>query len=340
MKWLLSFIIVVVLIRQGLAADLVAEPKKKSIWEIEVESVETGKFSVKGSVFGIGDPVHETLTIKALIDSGLAKNGVTNEDPDVVQFVRGVFWNDDPCAQLFAENEFQPLKPSYGVSWYSDFLYASKYKDHSFDFKSLSCELLGRSHFGDLQFLHGMADKDGVKPADTAAKMIVWANVMYRVAIGQIDANESLDADKTAKHLINQLSAKITPMELFRAKTKPEAKARALGSLLHMIQDSYSYGHVKREKSEPNDEGAILQFLSYINQNAKKHAHDDKWSAGSTDLEKTLSVPGARRALIASTEICKLYKSKIPWEKVEQYLINGPLVVSKNAVASGPGDYK
>jgi len=91
----------------GVAAQS-AVPVETSIWKIEVEPKpsEPGKYAIKGSVFGIGDPVHETLTLNALIGGGMAPAGTARKSPSVVQYMRGVFWNDDPCAQLFTENDF------------------------------------------------------------------------------------------------------------------------------------------------------------------------------------------------------------------------------------------
>ena len=312
---------------------------RESIWKIDIEIDNSGKYGIRGSVFGIGDPVHETLTLKAIVDSGLAKEGAGIKDPKVVQYIRGVFWNDDPCAQLLTENEFLPLKPSFGAAWYVDFSNAGAEKNPASEFQQLSCPLLGRSHFGDLQFLHGMADQDGIKPAETLARLLGWASVTYRIAIGVIGANTPLSTDARAKSLLGKFSAQ-DALSLFRTKDKTEANQRALGSLLHMVQDTYAHGHVKREKRPGGEDGPVVQFMSYANQNAKKHAHDDTWRGGSTDLEKTTAIPGARDALKASTKIAEFYKSKAPWDEVEQYLKNGPLLMSEKAEVSGAGDYK
>lgn len=251
--------------------------------------------------------------------------------------MRGVFWNDDPCAQLFAEDDFSPLKPSFGAVWYVDFQKARKAESQRNAFQDLVCKLLGRSHFGDLQFFHGMADRNGVKPNETAERMLAWASVTYRIAIGEIGVQTPLEADAKARTLLLSIGD-WTAMRLFRAKTAAETRARALGSLLHMIQDSYAHGHVARAGAGPNA-GTITQFLSYVDQDEKKHAHDDSWSSGTNDLERTLSIPGARDAFSASTEIVRLYKAGATWASVEQYLKGGPLFVMPDAQVSGPGVY-
>jgi len=338
----LSWLAVVLLLGAKAGAAEVEHLEERSIWKIEVEpdQAEPGKFKINGSVFGIGDPVHETLTLKALIDGGVARTETRRKDDSIAQYIRGVFWNDDPCAQLFTENHVNPLDPSLGVVWYLEFRQAAKVESQRAGFSDLkSCPLLGRSHFGDLQFLHGMAERNDVKATDTLQRMIAWASVSYRIAIGELSVDAPLEEDPTAKSLgllIGDWNAK----RLLRANMEEEARSRALGSLLHMIQDSYARGHVSRI---PNgaDAGSIRQFLSYIDQDEKKHAHDDSWSEnGPDDLARTLGVPGARDALSACIEIVRLYKKKTKWSVVEQYLKQSVLRVVPDAVDSGPGDYK
>ena len=316
--------------------------QERSIWEVEVkpDPEVPGKWKLEGSVFAIGDPVHETLTLQALIDGGVVRQGTGRKDDSVAQYIRGVFWNDDPCALLFTEDHFRPLEPSLGWVWWVEFRQAATAESQRVGFSNLkTCPLLGRSHFGDLQFLHGMAERNGVKAAETFQRMLAWTSVSYRIAIGDLGADIPLEADPTAKALglvIGNWSA----MRLFRASTEGATRARALGSLLHMIQDSYARGHVSRVASG-NDAGAINQFLSYVDQDEKKHAHDDSWSAkGPDDLARTLAIPEASDALIASTEIVRLYKAGTKWSLVEQYLRNSALRVLRDARDSGPGDYK
>src|SRR5262245_29379081 len=119
---MLAVVAFAVVLRVNDGGGSAEEKKENSIWTIEEEPdpEPPGKYKIKGSVFGIGDPVHETLTLHALIDGGVVNGGTTRKDSSVAQFIRGVFWNDDPCAQLFLENDFKPLQPSTGVAWYLD----------------------------------------------------------------------------------------------------------------------------------------------------------------------------------------------------------------------------
>ena len=123
-------------------------------------------------------------------------------------------------------------------------------------------------------------------------------------------------------------------------KTETETRARALGTLLHMVQDSYAGGHVKRVPASDGQPAGIAQFLSYVNQDEDKHAHDDSWQDGDNDLTRSLNIPGARSALTACTELVKRYNARESWPAVEAYLKNGPFFVRSDAVVSGPGDYE
>ena len=312
---------------------------KTSMWKVKLEPLGDGKFKIEATVFAIGDPVHETLTLHALIDGGVLPRCTTAEDRAAAQFIRGVLWNDDPCAQLLDENDFSPLEPSLGVAWYMDFRRAQRQAKTGAGMQGMDCPLLGRSHFGDLQFLHGMADRDGVKAADTAKRMLAWANVAYRIALGEIDHRKPLKTDSAAHALLSSV-AETSAMRLLRTKTASETRARAFGTLLHMVQDSYAGGHVSRVPASAGQPAGIIQFLSYVNQDADKHAHDDSWRDGTTDLEQTLRIPGARDALAASTELVRRYNAREPWPVVRNYLKSGPFFVRSDAKNSGPGEYE
>ena len=309
-------------------------PTETSIWKVGLVETGPGKYKIEATIFAIGDPVHETLTLKALIDGGIVRKGASRKDPAAGQFIRGVLWNDDPCAQLFSENLFNPLEPSFGIAWYLDFRDAQHAENQKTFFRDLKCPLLGRSHYGDLQFLHGMADQNGVKASETAERVLAWVSVAHRIANGEIDARQPLSRDATAKALLTSIADQ-SAMDLMRASTATETRARALGSLLHTLQDSYAHGHVARAT-----DGAITQFYCYADQKAAKHAHDDSWRDGNSDLERTLNIPGSRDALFVSTEIVKLYKAKVKWAGVEQYLKSSPLLVMQDAKISGPGVYQ
>jgi hypothetical protein len=306
-----------------------AEPEQRVVlWDLEYSATEM-KYGVEASVFAIGDPVHETITLHALIGAGLLKPGSSKNDPPAVNFLRGVFWNDDPCADLFRDK--RSLKPSSGVAWYKDFWNA----DHEADpkkFGDLECRLLGRSHFGNLQFLHGMANADGEDPSVTRSALLAWARYAYNLAIGVTSPDTTLRAAQAPIADVGDMA----PLELFKAPNFTVISERAIGSLAHLLQDSYARGHVRRQETPHGSVGAIEQFHSYAHQNHDKHKQDDMWRTGGTDLEKIRGVRGGTEALAESTALFKFYASKTAWPTVEKYLLLGPLRFADKTYRAGP----
>ena len=45
-----------------------------------------------------------------------------------------------------------------------------------------------RSHFGDLQFLHSMASRDGEMASETRQRILMWAEFTWSVAVGTQDS--------------------------------------------------------------------------------------------------------------------------------------------------------
>lgn len=86
----------------------------------------------------------------------------------------------------------------------------------------------------------------------------------------------------------------------------------SIGKLLHMVQDSYSGSHVVRSKFS----GGVVNFQSYDKQDADEHAIADKIPDKSTWKD----VPGASKALEASTKILELYKSGATSGQLTMYL--------------------
>lgn len=311
----------------GLEASSVAphgpEARKRvSIWErLSATGVGQDKFSLEGSVFAIGDPVHETMTLLALQGAGYVSAGVRYDDPRAREYLRGVFWNDDPCGQLFAHAE--GLAPSLGVKWYIDFRRAKAGQG------GLDCGLLGRSHFGDLQFFHGMASEDGIDAASTANVMLIWAEFLYGVASGAISGSTPLRSTGVSE-LLN-LPTPLLVSELFSSSRSSVTRARAAGALLHTVQDSLAAGHVGRDAS-----GQIVQFYAYAGQDERKHAADDGWGARAGEVA---SLKGGADAVLASTVVLRHLRSGAPWSAVASYLTAGPWALSASAVPSGPGVY-
>ena len=145
--------------------------------------------------------------------------------------------------------------------------------------------VLRRSHYGDMQFLHAMASP-GEPPQRTRERMLHWAAFTWQVAVGAIRTDaliSSLDAP-VRDDLLRGLGDR-TVHQFFetRASVAPEVIRKiALGALLHMVQDSFSASHTARQVSAggtPAPLGAITAFHDYACQSPEKHAEADRAEA-------------------------------------------------------------
>jgi hypothetical protein len=285
-----------------------------------------GKFTIEGP-FSIGDPVHETITVHALRAAGVLTARESHASPAARDFIRGVFWNDDPECKLF-ENMVN-LAPSYGAFWLIEF------KEAEFGGTTALDKLLGRSHFGDLQFLHGMASQENESPETTRRNVLGWAEFTYRLSIGDLSIDSDVGDFDSVGTLLARGERRIA-RALFCADSAPTARKRAFGSLLHLIQDSYAAGHVDR-KEENGRRGRIQEFHAYNKQDHDKHKADDGWRDGTTGMEGIKAIVGGEDALRESTAMLSFYLRKAPWKDVETYLSEGPFKLDTSARPASAG---
>ena len=202
--------------------------------------------------FPIGtDPVHENIAIAAFIKANkMLPVATTYENLSKKQweYFRGLLWNDDPSGLLFDDVTDDNRNFSDGVDFGKAFKLGSP------------GTMTQRSHFGDLQCLHGMAAKHGEAPETTRFNILVWMEAMYKLACG----NQDVKAESTLRSALpayfsssTQPSGDTTLKQLLmgqRASFKlPNIQFRAIGVCLHMIQDSYAVGHTHRCLKNPQD---------------------------------------------------------------------------------------
>ncbi|EQA61690.1 hypothetical protein LEP1GSC062_1966 [Leptospira alexanderi serovar Manhao 3 str. L 60] len=189
--------------------DFVAELKPDGTYEIRQRTASDNLINVH--TIAPNDPNHERITLEAAKIAGVEAS---------MDMIRGVRSNDLPeglskFLEVFA-------KHSRGMS------------DNSLTF---------RSHFGDMQELHSMADGSKIAAATTKKEIM-----------------------KTIVDLFTLSTAKDGNGNFLLPK---EVRAGLTGSALHIIQDSFAQGHVLR-----NDEGKVVMFQTYEGQ-GDKHAEMD-----------------------------------------------------------------
>lgn len=318
-----------------------AERYGSPLWEIEAK------------VPFIGSPVHENMMATSVNLSNVHGREYKVDYDEA--YIRGVFWNDDPedllCPRCSMANLLE-FDRRWGGKFAIRFRNAEKLArstgGKSGRLFAKGDGLLERSHFGDLQFLHGMAAKDGERADETQKKILKWAEFVYKVATGEISQKFSL-----AQIPLPEVRDLFKGDPALESKTIEQlfmgtkfAKRVAIGTLLHMIQDSFAPGHAEREILEQDRSngnkiflrGKVKEFHSYTNQDSSIHAQDDKWPNG---LEPPFSDTDQNPISIGSQVLKLLYANNgegVPWFEVERYLREVVFAIDDGDTPASPGE--
>jgi hypothetical protein len=270
-----------------------------------------------GGPAGLGQPVHDTITRLAL-----RRARWTDRDAD--QVVRGAIWNDDPDGLMFDDSDpddplRRPIAGGVRYAWRHVLLDAKA---------RLGClapedGLLARSHFGDLRFLHATAT--GAAPDEqsrTLALILRWSAFCWNVATGSVPAMAPPDAWEPIQDRFRP--DKLPPASvqaLFGARAPAATRLRALGSLLHLIQDSYAVGHVERRcLAAENRYDGIVRFRDASGQFPLWHLWFDAFHGGRTDARRVDLLPGGPDACDRTQAVIAAYRSDAAWPEVERLL--------------------
>lgn len=254
--------------------------------------------------------------------------------------IRGVWWNDDPNQHLFGVH--------YGtwVVWMRD----------AHGIVTSGRNWLGRrtrigpgykmqyrSHYGDLQFLHAMANGDGEQPVEVQRRIIEWMRFAYAVATENIDPETDLGEVQypvTERYFSRQSGWTVN--HLFAPKFtlgKATIAQVALGSILHVIQDSYSTAHAERafDATEGCRNGRVVEFHAYGSQSSSLHSDADTRASW---LQNT-SFTTTSNPVQASAQMILFARRKTSWEKVvEPYLRDQLFCINSDARISSPGRFQ
>jgi len=214
---------------------------------------------------------------------GINAEAASVRKEDITPQEGAVRWSDDPTRQGVASS-YAKLGLSLAKGC-KDHVQTYKAVD--------SAGLLCSSHYGRLQFLHAMRGIDDSSSADTRKRILAWARFAYEVASGDDSLIEQslCDAAKGRDGLEDALAFD-NPRKCYRRrgflglfgnypaytvrtlftlsckgvgssvrcnetrsgpKGREEAMLAATGSLLHLIQDSYSQAHNSRSTGAPID---------------------------------------------------------------------------------------
>jgi hypothetical protein len=262
--------------------------------------------------------------------------------------IAGVRWNDNPRFELTESTSGAQKKcvgiplslPDQAMCWAKLFYDANKGVKRGKIYDGDSGHvLLYRVHFGDMQFLHSMASHDWELASETKAKVMAWAEFAYKVVLREIKHSdylykcgiskiERLFSKKrgwTVQMLFTWDDPTYQPRRVKGEHHDEEFRDLVFGTLLHMVEDSFSKSHVTRNppggnycEKVPGSEqpGRIARFHPFAKQKAGKHGKEDNEEASYDNL---LHFPS-----VNVVEICKVIreyrKKNEPWEKLKDYL--------------------
>ncbi|MCP1617471.1 MULTISPECIES: hypothetical protein [Pseudomonadaceae] len=317
-------------------------PMEDKYWQSKYDSVSQR----------VSEPVHEEITKRArlcesisidsasvplvCITAGPTPTG-TPKGNKYDSLIRGVWWNDDPNQLLFTQ-------PITWAVWMED---GDRIAKKNRNLRGQKREITQRyymqyrSHYGDLQFLHAMASADGESAETTQRNILDWAEFSYAVATRQIDTQTLLSQVTThhfQDHFKNQTGWTISYLfgPKYKLSRRDHFQEMALGSLLHMIQDSYSEGHTLRkfDASKSCPAGRVVQFHSYVHQISSQHGTADTRSAW-----KARSFTDAQDPVNASATVMRFVAQGAGWPVVEDYLKGTVFCLGDDAEGAGPGRF-
>lgn len=292
------------------------------------------------------NPTHEELTLLALeCAESPTKLDWCDIEPLAPAFVRrfpkeaivdGTRWNDDPNNFFRVNNEF---------AWFF-WLKAAAVKDLITDQNPLEY----RSHYGDLQFLHGMGSH-ATSPLNTRDNVLEWARFAYDVAAVQIRPDATMRElaprypfarffTQTSKGLwtVRKLFTNVGDV-ICKSKcasdlpaTDDEVAALAMGALLHTIQDSLSDSHVERINED--GKSRVAAWLDYRLQKADCHGTADKdilWIKNKQYKAKPAIDWGAWAAQNAMMQV--------PWQSIQDTLTDRMFTLATRYRSSDGGKF-
>ena len=320
----------------------------------------------------LADAVHEDITLTAISCANDFENGAgRNRDPKRIgalclrpirtgtsdnsanAIVVGTWWNDDPRQVLMSGNILAFASSLNEAKEAHELFNASNRKTYTFAMGLM----FYRSHYGDLQVLHSMATRKNEPAAQTRDRIMLWMEFAYSIATGAMDANLKIKNLPSKFHHLFAVYPRNASNTLQNSSIgylfKPRSNMDrlpihklALGSMLHVVQDSYAAGHARRTRNATANcpYGRILQFHTYGDQKDGRHGTEDLRRALLHDMNfnswrsrfNQWSNP-----LEASTRILVFANRKSDWKTVvEPYLRERTFCLEADAHSSDGGEFR
>ncbi len=279
------------------------------------------------------EPVHEEITQRMFgCQLEAACKDPDNEDAPR-EVIAGARWNDDPPFKLTTtsisscrtDNTIRVV--TQPTCWYNLFKDAEKKaKTTYFDGQS-SWPILYRSHFGDLQFLHSMASRDGESARETQKRILMWAEFAWSVATGAQNAKtlvKDVKVEGLSAYFARSGQSVADLFTLGNPSLRRGITGVAFGSLLHVVEDSFAFAHADRAAPVSSAKcpgtdyprpGAIRSFRSYGGQDHKIHGGYDSRASFQASLKNSPTVLDVGQVLVDM-----YYEQKAGWDVAGPYL--------------------
>lgn len=306
----------------------------------------------------VGDPVHEDITRRALrcpASESRDSRWPPGCEIDIRYQEAGVRWNDDPAFKFLpGRGEYLGCTPgktvrlvTQPVCWASVFKHGERAASRRVRLTGRNGNLLVRSHFGDLQFLHAMAVAEGEAAEVTRRNIMAWLEFTWRTSTGEAGFGSQrvvarLPIDGFAERFRHNQGWRI--QDLFALDNPGVRDAGAIqkiafGSLIHVVEDSFAAGHVDRAAPPPGATcagwratGEIREFHSYPRQDSHRHGLADKLGA----LQQHEGSANPNVIDVVST-LGILWRAAAPWDEARTYL-DCVFRLAPDARPSSPGE--
>ena len=261
--------------------------------------------------------------------------------------IYGVRWNDLPPFKL-ADNEGnctylgkscnvkQTIRFStQPLCWYCLFKDAEKTAQTrritgcSKEKSAVRGNVMTRSHFGDLQFLHAMASQEGVHPGATRAKVLDWLEFAWKVSSREIKPDAFLRDIRipTVQEHFGCSEWRVVDLYILGRQDSLGRYLHqvAFGSVLHTVQDSFAGAHVSREVQSPGGTCAgtkydqprrVIEFHTYGAQDGGLHDDEDTREA----MVRASAADRWPDAVEATRNLAQFYEDRAPWADVQPYV--------------------
>lgn len=256
----------------------------------------------------------------------------------------GTWWNDDPLMLTLGQG-MDFTWGGYKV-WSSIFGWRRSTYPGALKRCDVPAEMhLGRvSHLGDLQHLHFMTtidhqvhDNAELRVDETIRLALEWLEFAYGVATGKTPPDSFLSIEDQKRlhlpsiaenHCVKASNVKVNVLFSGTRRDSEERNLRtpdlALGSMLHILQDSFSPAHTCRFPiMQGNKLNAVLrEVYNYNHQDEKKHADLDGYPQWFLHQLRSGERVFENDPVAVGSWLIGAVDQDLPWSQVKEHLLS------------------